>query len=449
MEPSRPRVALLIAAVAALFAPPAAPQSPDDSAALLERAREKIARTTQRLLKCTCLETIERTYYTLPAKKVNANVMTEAPANSCDGKEFGKSGSLSLDAKDRLRLDVVVAENKETFSWAAANRFDSRSVFQMVSNGPIGTGSFGTYLVDIFENPGTQFKFTAQKHKGAAQVFEYAFEVPAQASHYDVRGDTEWKVTGYHGSFEIYSATAELARLVVETAQLPPDARMCRARTSIDYHYMLIGDDEFLIPRQSQLETLSGNADETSRITTFSGCHEYTAESSLRFDTPESPSSAKISTQPPAPLPPGLSLTLALLATINPASAAAGDAISAEVSTAVRAPHSKQILVPAGAIAHGRILQMRHQYNASRFLISIRFETLEANGVVLPLFLRWDHKLQFQTPPAPKGFHDRGPEFSLPPPSTAETGAIFSVAAFRPGSVLPAGFKSKWITVSP
>jgi len=178
MEPSRPRVALLIAAVAALFAPPAAPQSPDDSAALLERAREKIARTTQRLLKCTCLETIERTYYTLPAKKVNANVMTEAPANSCDGKEFGKSGSLSLDAKDRLRLDVVVAENKETFSWAAANRFDSRSVFQMVSNGPIGTGSFGTYLVDIFENPGTQFKFTAQKHKGAAQVFEYAFEVP-------------------------------------------------------------------------------------------------------------------------------------------------------------------------------------------------------------------------------------------------------------------------------
>ncbi len=71
MEPSIPRIALLAATIAAVFAPPATPQSPNDSAALLDRAREKIARTTQRLLKCTCLETIERTYYVPPAKKVN------------------------------------------------------------------------------------------------------------------------------------------------------------------------------------------------------------------------------------------------------------------------------------------------------------------------------------------------------------------------------------------
>src|SRR5512141_1647740 len=124
MEPSIPRTAVLVAAMAAVFGPAAHSQSPDDSTTLLDRAREKIARTTQRLLKCTCLETIERTYYVPPAKKVNANVMTEA--TSCDGKEFEKNGPLSLDAKDRLRLDVVVAESKETYFWAAANRFDSR-----------------------------------------------------------------------------------------------------------------------------------------------------------------------------------------------------------------------------------------------------------------------------------------------------------------------------------
>ncbi len=446
---SIPRIALLAAAIAAIFAPSSNPQSPDDSAALLDRAREKIVRTTRRLLKFTCLETIERNYYVTPPKKVNANVMTESPANSCDGKDFGGNGRLSLDAQDRLRLDVVVGENKEIFSWAAANRFDSRSVFQLVSNGPISMGSFGTYLVDIFENPGTRFKFTAKQRQGLAEVFEYAFEVPPQASHYDVRGDTEWKITGYHGSFEIYSATAELAHLVVETAELPPDTRLCRARTSIDYHYILIGDDEFLIPRQSKLETLSGNANETSSLITFSGCHEYAAESSLRFDTPESPSAVKTTTQPPAPLPSGLSLTLALLGAINPASAAAGDAISAEVSTAVRTPHSKQILVPAGAVAHGRILQMRHQYTSSQYLIAIRFDTLETNGVVVPLSLRWDRKLKVENSRTQNGFRNRSPEFLLPPPATAETGGVFSLPAFRAGSVLPPGFKSKWITVSP
>jgi hypothetical protein len=375
--------------------------------------------------------------------------MTEAPVNSCDAKEFGASGPLSLDAKDRLRLDVVVGKNTEIFSWAAANRFDSRSVFQMVSNGPISMGSFGTYLVDIFENPGTSFKFTGKKHEGPAEVFEYGFEVPAPASHYDVRGDTDWKVTGYHGSFEIYSATAELARLVEETAELPPDTRICRARTSIDYHYMLIGGDEFLIPRQSQLETLSGNANETSSITTFSGCHEYTAESSLRFDAPESPAAARTTAQPPPPLPPGLSVTLALLGAIDPRSAAAGDAISAEVSQSIRAPHSRQILLPAGAVAHGRILQMRHQYSSSQFLISIRFETLEVNGVVTPLSLQWDRELKAEKTPFPKGLRGRSPEFSLPPPAAGDRGGYFSLPAFRAGSILPAGFKSKWVTVSP
>jgi hypothetical protein len=81
-------------------------------------------------------------------------------------------------------------------------------------------------------------------------------------------------------------------------------------------------------------------------------------------------------------------------------------------------------------------------------LISIRFETLEANGVVLPLFLRWDHKLQFQKTHTQNGLRNRGPEFSLPPP-TGESGAFFSLPAFRAGSILPAGFKSKWITGSP
>lgn len=92
---------------------------------------------------------------------------------------------------------------------------------------------------------------------------------------------------------------------------------------------------------------------------------------------------------------------------------------------------------------------MRHQYSSSRFLISIRFETLDVNGVLMPLFLRWDHKLEFQKTRTQNGFGNRGPEFSLPPPATAETGGVFSLSAFRPGSFLPAGFQSKWITVSP
>lgn len=428
-----------------------------DSSALLERARQKIASTTRRLLKCTCLETVERSYYA-PSEKVNAKVMTEAPADSCDAKEFGGNGPLSLDVKDRLRLGVTVLGDKEIHSWAAASRFDSRSVFQIVSSGPIHMGSFGTYLPDIFENPGTRITFAGKKNEGSGEVFEYAFEVPVGASHYAVGTEKAWRITGYRGSFQIYSATAELARLVDETEQLAPEAGMCRARSRFDYHYMLIGDDEFLIPRESRVDTLSANANETSSIITFSDCREYAAESSLRFDAQEPAASVKPGSQVPARLPPGLSLTLALLGYIDPATAAAGDAVSAKVSTAVRAPHSNQILVPAGAIAHGRILQMQHQYRSKRFLISIRFDTLEANGVVTPLSLQWDRELKAekartqntgQTLDRVPQLRGRSEEFSLPPPETGETGGVFSLSAARAGYVLPAGVKSKWITVNP
>src|ERR1700722_10942509 len=103
MEPSIPQIALLTIAIAAVFPQLAMPQSAVDPAALLDRARAKITVTTQRLLKCTCLETIERVYYVTPAPKVNSKLMTDVPTSSCDGKQFGANGPLSLDAKDRLR----------------------------------------------------------------------------------------------------------------------------------------------------------------------------------------------------------------------------------------------------------------------------------------------------------------------------------------------------------
>ena len=122
--------------------------------------------------------------------------------------------------------------------------------------------------------------------------------------------------------------------------------------------------------------------------------------------------------------------------------------MSAKVSTAVRAPHSNQILVPAGAIAHGRILQMQHQYRSNRFLISIRFDTLEANGVVTPLSLQWDRELKAEKAITQVPLRSRGTEFSLPPPQTGETGGVFSLSATK-AAYLPAGLKSKWITVNP
>jgi hypothetical protein len=415
-----------------------------DSLAPLERAREKLLRVANRLPKCTCIENIDRTFYLAP-KNPGPHVMTEAPANSCSGLEFGRRKDLSLDVKDRLRLQVGIADGAEIYSWPTASRFDNRSVFEIVPGGPMSSGIFGTYLVDVFDNPGAEIKFEGRKMAGQRELFEYSFRIPVEASHYSVNAGSGWKITGYSGSFEIYAATAELARLMQETDELPPDGSMCRAKTTIDYHYVLIGDGQFLIPLRSVLQTLRANSDETTSLTTYSACHEYTAESSLRLDGDDGPTGAANSTPQTAPaLPPGISLTLALTGPLDPAIAAGGDAISAKVTKAVRAPKSNEILVPAGAIAHGRIVQMQRRYSTSQFLIAIHFETLESQGAISPLSVRLAGELKAGKPR--NGFKTRAPEFVLPPPS-AETASWIGTPARGEASVIPAGYETKWITV--
>jgi hypothetical protein len=104
----------------------------------------------------------------VPVEKISGRIVTEA--QSCDKKEFGKNGHLSLQARDRLRLDVAVSGGDridEIYSWAAASRFDSRSIFEMVSNGPISSGAFGTYLIDVFQNPAVRFSFIGRKGETA------------------------------------------------------------------------------------------------------------------------------------------------------------------------------------------------------------------------------------------------------------------------------------------
>ena len=258
-----------------------------------------------------------------------------------------------------------------------------------------------------------------------------------------------WRVTGFSGSFEIYTATADLARLVIDTDRLPPDTNMCHAKTTIDYHFMLIGGNEFLIPLRSELETPEPDGSQTDSVTEFSACREYTAESVIQFGGRDpSVNSSETTPQHAIALPPGVSLTLALVGTIDLGTAAAGDPVTAKVVHAVRARGSKEVLVPANAIARGRTLKMLYQFSTSQFLVSMRFDTLETKGAVSPISIRLTHEVKAESR-TPGGFANRGTEFSLPAPGSRELGSLFVFPAKTGAHVIPKGFQTKWTTVAP
>jgi len=93
-----------------------------DSSEVLARAREKLLRSIHSLPRYTCIETIDREYFS--QLKPRALSMTEAPAPSCKQLLPRAVDQLPLFSTDRLRLEVAVIDGAEVFSWPGASEFE-------------------------------------------------------------------------------------------------------------------------------------------------------------------------------------------------------------------------------------------------------------------------------------------------------------------------------------
>ncbi len=405
----------------------------DEAKTVLARAREHVLNTTTRLPKYMCLETINRAYLS----PTHAIFPQAGVCPTILGKDNPK---LRTVATDRLRLDVAVFEGGELDSWPAASKFDSSSISDLVTSGPISTGAFGINLMQVFENAGTKFELTGVESEDRRRVFLYHYSVPRETSHYMIRlvDGTQWR-TPYSGDFDVVEETGELERLMIETGLLPVESGMCRAQTTNFYHRVTVGDGEFLIPLRSILRTIRLDGTATESVTTFSGCHEYGAESTIRFDQgedagPAGPAGAV--GQPLQPLPWGTEVALKLESSLDTDTIAAGDIVWAGIAEPVRKPKSRAVALAAGVRVRGRIIQVLHSIAGNQgFDIVLEFDRYELDGAAVP----------FAAVLKPGKGRLAGAELSLHP---AEGGGKLTIRTKASRIVLPRGFESKWMTIS-
>jgi hypothetical protein len=414
----------------------------NDPQQVLERARTKLQAMTHTLANYACIETVERRYFEPAA----ATPRVQAAPASCSQVRVDPDSTpaaLKLEATDRLRLEVTVSEGREIYSWPGATRFDSRDVDEIIHEGPIGTGSFGTHLLGIFDNPGAEFHFTAERTSGGQTLLEYRFHVPLQASHYRVKVGTAWQPIAYDGSFWIDPDSLQLRRLTVRAEDVPPATSMCQLDAELDYRSVHIGDGDALLPSQGQLRIVLDNARQTNNITTFADCREYQAESALLFEDGAPAKSTVV--RPPmkiVAMPLGLPLTLALSAPIDTDTAAAGDLVAAKVVKAVRRPGSNETLIPAGATVRGRITRLeRHLLPSPYFLIALSFNRLAIGDFASPFAARSEGNVELAR------------ELGATLVGQGRGLAFWDVGTFlfptnRSRYVVPAGYESKWITLA-
>jgi len=414
-------------------------------AEVLSQARSRLQSTARGLSKYACIETVERQYY-LPFEESDAAPRPQALGSFCaqvKGDRNSGRGAPRLDATDRLRLEVTVSEGREIYSFPGATRFDTRDIDEIIRQGPIGTGSFGTHLLGIFDNPGVAFQFLSERTIGLRTLLEYRFHVPLEASHYRVKLANSWQPMAYDGTFWVDPQALDLQRLVIRAEDVPPATTICALDAELDYHRLHIGDSEALLPNKAQLHITLESSRETNNITTFSDCREYQAESALVFeDEPQVGGAAARRRGAPIALPIGLPLVLALTEPIDTDTAAAGDVVSAKVVQPVYRPHSKDVLIPAGATVRGRITRLEHHMLPSPyFLIALAFNRLEIEGVFSFFAARSDSNTELAKELGANifglsgglGYWDVG---------------TFLFPTSKSRYVMPAGFESKWFTLA-
>jgi len=409
---------------------------PDD---VLQRASARLQAALGNLPKYACIETVERQFFE-PISE------SGGPAPSCthDRSADGRSGAGIPEATDRLRLEVTLSEGREIYSWPGATRFDPRDVGDIIRRGPIGTGSFGTHLLAVLNNPGVQFHFTGQETKDGRTLFEYRFVIAREVSRYRVRVGASWLPVAYEGSLWLDADSLELKRLNFRARQVPSDTSICRLDADLDYRNPSVAGTDVLLPTESQLRMQLESGRRMKNITTFSACRVYQAESALLFD--ENPASqdnpnTRIVRVPTA-LPLGLPVVLALTVPIDTATAAAGDQVAAKVVEAVRQPGTDIPLIPSGAIALGRLTRVEHHLLPSPyFLIAISFNRLDWQGAFAPFAAHAEGSAGLA--------RELGASVSGPGGGVGywnEGTFLFSTG--KDHYVVPVGYRSKWMTLA-
>ena len=422
-------------------------QTPPDPTDVLAQARDNLVERAKRLPNYTCVQTVDRKYL--------VRSTPTPPYASCDQMSASarkKSYALKVDATDRLRLDVKVSGGEEIGSWAGANRFDPRSIVDLVG-GPFGSGQFGPLVLDVFVNIGATFQYVGQDSQNNSSPFHYTFQVPVAASHLMIRdaGGGGWIATSYDGDFWIDPDSYDLLRFSVRTSELSQETDACEAKMVADYARVHFDSGDFLVPRQSTLHFIMRDTEETEVASRYSSCREYRGQSTLSFvETPSHNAAASQTTPAQKSLPAGLKITLAFASVIDTDTAAAGDAIAAKVLKPVRDNRSKDTLIPAGATVQGRIIVMKRWLAAPAFHIAVLLEALIVDGVSSPLHVKLDRTDELgNARTASTGLLQRGTTIILPPIGQSTNAGSFVFRTDKSRYVVPANYESTWVTIPP
>lgn len=375
-------ISFLIAATLAWAAEPDV-----DQVSLLSRVRAKVLDSAKTMPRYICRQTLERkTFSPLKKSPPGCGFLAEPASSGPSGDATLPIQRFSLMSSDRAHLDVIIAEGTEMYSWPGGAKFETNNPDDLLGGGFAGNGDFASFITTVFGSGQSTFEYRGRCPE--ASCVRYRFELPAAASRYIVRTPIEQVSLGYHGIVDIDPRSADLLAATVIPTDLPLHLReACDLRTRMTYTRTAASASEFLMPALVEKEYLASDGWYFLNSVRYTGCREYSAESTLTFGddppaTPAGPASSPAGAGPRA----GAKLELRLATKLDSDVNSAGDSIQAMLVRPVEGTDGRRI--PAGTVVRGHLGQVEKTFSPRKAVtIAIRFETIVVGGSALPLNL--------------------------------------------------------------
>jgi hypothetical protein len=352
----------------------------------------------------------------------------------------------ALEFRERLRVEVLVAEHNELFAWPGSSDF-SDPMGDWIDRGAIGNGNFWAELYNLFIASEASVKYAGMETLGGVSVYRFDFQVPSLSSRYTLSIAGKTSTTAYSGSFWADKNSLELVRIDTNAEDIPPDLDCSENRTSVTYRRVKLAGRERILPSTSELEIVDRTRSRSHNAVAFSGCRRYGAVSTLSFDDPPAVATKAVEPRKDLELPADVTLVLKLAGPITTEESAAGDEITAVLDKPLR---TGNIQLARGAKVLGRIRRLEQHAKAheAMTLVALEFYAVDSPEG------RMRFKARLTGPVAQPGqilstLH--GPEFTSGTEGLdiVDEGASTGVGRFRVAGKrvrLDRGFRTVWKT---
>jgi hypothetical protein len=129
------------------------------------------------------------------------------------------------------------------------------------------------------------------------------------------------------------------------------------------------------------------NGDEVHNLTTYASCREYASKSRMLPESTGAPAATSSPTVPAtvtAPVPAGLHFRARIITPIDSETSAAGDPVEAVLLSPILS--NDREWAPASARLHGHVAALEQRISHQKsFVVSVQFESIDLNGVSVPL----------------------------------------------------------------